>query len=91
MKALILTFALIGFSGAVYAEETMSEKAAATADNAARAIKKGAHRTQEAVCAKGDAKCLAEKARNRGTEAADYTKDKTKEVKNKIDNDTDTK
>jgi hypothetical protein len=34
-----------------------------------------------------DAKCLAEKAKHRATEAGDYTKDKASEVKNAVDKD----
>lgn len=85
MKALLLTLALIGFTGAVHAEETMGEKVTDSAKDAKRAIKKGAHRVEEAVCMKGDAKCLAEKAKHRGTEAMDATKDKASEIKNKVD------
>jgi hypothetical protein len=88
MKAIILGLALIGLtSTAVFAEETVGEKAKATTNDAARSVKKGAHRVQEAVCAESDAKCLAEKAKHRGEEAKDYTKDKASEIKNDVDND----
>jgi hypothetical protein len=87
MKAIILTLALVGFTGAAHAEETVGEKTAATANDAGRAVKKGAHRVQEAVCAKSDAKCLAQKAKHRGEEAMEYTGDKAKELKNTVDSD----
>ena len=85
LTALTLSATLIGAAAHVYAEETMGEKAEATANDATRAVKKGAHRAQEAVCAESDAECLAEKAKHRAEEAKDYTKDKTKEIKNNID------
>jgi hypothetical protein len=89
VNAMIVALALTGSVGIghVYAGETVGEKAEATANDAARAVKKGAHRAEEAVCMEGDAKCLAEKAKHRAQEAGDYTKDKAKEVKNSVDND----
>lgn len=85
IAALALTSA-VGISS-VYAAETVGEKADAAANDAARAVKKGVHRAEEAVCMENDAKCLAEKAKHRAQEAGDYTKDKAKEVKNSVDND----
>jgi hypothetical protein len=87
MKKIIASLALIGLIGAAYADETVGEKAQATGNDAARAVKKGVHRTQEAVCAESDAKCLAEKAKHRAEEAKDYTKDKASEIKNDVDTD----
>jgi hypothetical protein len=87
MKKLILTAALV-MVGAVtmaHAAETMGEKTEATANDAGRAMKKGAHRTEEALCMQGDAKCLAKKAKHRAEEGKDYTKDKAKEWKNDVD------
>jgi hypothetical protein len=88
MKQMILAAALVvtGAMSFAHAAETMGEKASATADDAGRAMKKGAHRTEEAMCAEGDAKCLAKKAKHRAEEAKDYTKDKAKEMKNDVDN-----
>lgn len=88
-KAIFVALTLTGLmgAGAVYAEETVGEKAQATGNDAARAVKKGAHRVEEAVCMENDAKCLAEKAKHRAQEAGDYTKDKAKEVKNTVDDD----
>lgn len=87
MKTLIMILAIAGFAATVHAEETMGEKAQATTKDAGRAMKKGAHRAKEAVCMKSDAKCLAEKAKNRGTEAGDAVSDKASEMKNKVDSD----
>ncbi len=88
-KAIVIALALTGMVGinAVYAEESITEKAEATANDATRAVKKGAHRTEEAVCMQSDTKCLEEKAKHRAEEASDYTKDKAKEVKNSVDSD----
>lgn len=87
MKALIMAVALMGVAGAAYSEETIPEKAEATANDAARSVKKGVHRVDEAVCTDGDMKCLSEKAKHRAEEGKDYTKDKYKEVKNSVDSD----
>ncbi len=69
------------------AEETMAEKTEAKAHNVKRSMKKGAHRTQEAVCMEGDVKCMEKKAAHRMEEAKDYTKDKASEAKNAVDSD----
>jgi hypothetical protein len=88
-KTMIAALTLVGVFGAnvVYAEESVSEKAEATANDAARAVKKGAHRAEEATCMQSDTKCLEEKAKHRAQEASDYTKDKAKEIKNSVDSD----
>jgi hypothetical protein len=88
MKKTVIALALFGFLGGAtiaHAEETIGEKATATGHDAKRAMKKGSHRVKEAVCAEGDMKCLKDKAANRVEEAGDATKDKAKEVKNKVD------
>ena len=82
-----LTFAGLLGAGAVYADESVGEKAEAAGHDAARAVKKSAHRAEEAACMQGDAKCLEEKAKHRAEEASDYTKDKAKELKNTVDSD----
>lgn len=87
MKAIIFGLALTGLVGIVHADETVGEKAKATSNDAGRSVKKGVNRVDEALCAKSDAKCLAEKAKHRGEEATDYTKDKASEIKNDIDKD----
>lgn len=85
MKKLMMIIAVLGFVGAAHAEETMGEKAKATANDGKRAVKKGANRVKEAVCMEGDAKCLAKKAKNRVEEGGDYVKDKATETKESID------
>src|SRR5882672_511633 len=97
MKTLMTTLALlgfigvaqVGFIGAAQAGESIEEKAKAASNDVARATNKTVHRVEEATCMQGDAKCLAEKAKHRTTEAADYTKDKAKELKNDVDADDD--
>jgi hypothetical protein len=69
----------------VKAKETVSEKASKTSHDIKRAGKNGINRTQEAVCMKGDAKCLKQKAKHRAQELNDKTQDKAREIKNKID------
>ena len=84
-KVLILLILSLGLQ--VFAEETVGEKAAAAGHDAKRATKKTWHRTKEAVCMKGDAKCAAEKAKHRMEEGGDAVTDKASEVKNSIDTD----
>lgn len=88
-KAIVAVVVLSGMvgGGVVYADETLGEKAAATTNDAMRATKKGAHRVEEATCMQSDTKCLEEKAKHRAQESSDYTKDKSKEVKNAMDSD----
>lgn len=69
----------------LFAAESASEKASATAADAGRAMKKTGHRVTEAMCMEGDVKCAARKAKHRGTETKDVIGDKAKEVGNKID------
>lgn len=88
-KLFVIVLTLGALANAVFAEETVGEKTEATVNNAKRAVKKTAHKVEEAVvCAKDDLKCAQKKAANRTKEAAQYVKDKAKEIKNKIDSDT---
>jgi hypothetical protein len=79
--ALALCFSL----APAFAEETIPEKAKVVKNDVGRAGKKALHRTEELLCAKSDAECLAKKAKHRITEAADATADKADELKNKVD------
>jgi hypothetical protein len=89
MKVLLTTLLLpaLLLAGAAQATETVVEKAQATGNDAARAVKKATHRAEEATCLQSDIKCLQEKAAHRLQEAGDYTKDKTAELKNEFDDD----
>lgn len=84
LKSLLLSMSCL-FSTVVLAEETMGEKANVVKNDAKRAVKKAAHRVQEAVCADSDAECLAKKAKNRAVEATEAAVDKASEVKNQLD------
>lgn len=84
MKYVLLT-ALISFAVPAFAAETAGEKVKSSAHDAKRATKKGAHRVAEKLCMKDDAECLADKAKHRAQEAGDATKDKARELKNKVD------
>lgn len=63
----------------------MDEKAADKGRDIKRAVKKGYHRVEEAVCMKGDMKCAAKKAEHRMEEGKDVLIDKSKELKDKVD------
>lgn len=85
MKKIFFALCFLSTMTFAHAEETIGEKTEAKVNDAKRAIKKGVHRTGEKFCAKGDVECLKERAQNRTEEAGDYMKDKTKEMKNKVD------
>lgn len=70
---------------ASFADETMGEKMEAQSNNAKRSMRKSANRMKEHMCAEGDAKCAAKKARHRGEEAKDSISDKADELGNKVD------
>ena len=83
MKSIIVVLALFGFMSVSHAEETVAEKAKETVNDVKRAGKKAIHRAEEALCAEGDLKCLAQKGQNRVEEGADYVKDKVDEATDK--------
>ncbi len=85
MKQAVIFVALLGLAGAAIAEETPAERTEATLKDTKRGLKKGAHRVEEKICMKGDAECLAEKAKHRAEEAASATKDKAEEAADKVD------
>lgn len=91
MKALVIMLTIFGFVNIGSASESLSEKAGASAKTVKRSVKKGMHRTAEAVCGKltGDSKaqCLAKEAKNRLEEGKDAVVDKASEVKNAVDGD----
>lgn len=69
----------------VHADETPGEKAHAVVNTAARGVKRGANRIEEATCMKGDLKCAGIKAKNRAVEVKDVVVDKVQETTNKVD------
>lgn len=89
MKALVFSLCLLSFVSTGFSNETAPEKVEAGMSTVKRKSKQMVHRTKEAVCGEltGDTKieCLAKKAKNNLEEGADAIKDKTGEVKNKVD------
>lgn len=81
----VTTFLLGTMLQIAIADETIAEEISASAKDAKRGIKKGAHRTQEALCMDGNIECTARKAKNRVIEAGDATADAAAKIKNKID------
>ncbi len=74
---------LIGSVGEmIRADETPAEKTTETTDSLKRTVEKKVHHVKEAMCAEGDAKCLAYKAKHRVQEGSEYVKDKAKENTN---------
>lgn len=84
LKIAILSGLLV-LGSTSFADQTTGEKVDAKMNDAKRSMKKGGNRVKEAVCAEGDAKCLGKKAKHRGEEGVDYTKDKAKELKDQVD------
>jgi uncharacterized low-complexity protein len=85
MKSILIAVLALGFAGVAHAESETAAKAETTKNDVKRDVKKGWHRTQEAVCAEGDAKCAAKKAKHRVHEGSDYVKDKAHESVDKAD------
>ena len=80
MKLLILALGFVGTATFAHAEETAAEKGTSTVNSMKRGAKKVGHRMEEAaVCAQGDLKCAALKAKNRVKEGADAAGDKVNE------------
>lgn len=84
LKLFVVSAMALNFSMA-FADESTSEKVSDKARDTKREMKDKAHRAEEKMCDDSDAKCLKEKAEHRASEAKDATKDKTTEVKNKVD------
>lgn len=85
LLALLMTLGGLSFYQDARADESISEKGAAAGKTMKRGAKKGWNRTKEAFCPAGDLECAKRKANNRLKEAGDYTSDKVKEAKNKVD------
>ncbi len=72
-------------AGACTSEETLGEKASVVKNDAVRTSKSAVHKVEEVLCAKSDAICLAEQAKNRAGEAVDAVVDTAKEIEGKVD------
>lgn len=87
MKISILTMLFVTslFVSNTFATESLPEKAGAIKDDIKRDAQKSMHRVDEATCTGTDAECAKQKVEHRGEEAKDYVKDKSSEIKNKVD------
>lgn len=85
MKIIIPALFMMLSFGSAFADETASEKVGSTAKDAKRSVKKHVNKAKEAMCAEGDAKCLAKKAKHRVEEGAETVKDKTNDTVDKVD------
>ncbi len=88
LKFLVVLSMVFGF-GQAFADQGMGEKATDKVHDVKRDVKAKANRAEEKSCDKNDDKsyadCMAKKTGNRASEAKDAVKDKSTEVKNKID------
>lgn len=91
MKKTIFCVAMLSMMSLAHAEQSASEKTADVARDAKHSVKKAANRLKEAVCMEGDVKCAAKKAGHRVEEAAEATKNKAKEMADKVDSDSSSK
>lgn len=87
MKKTMLCVAMLSFMSFAHAEQSATEKAADMGRDAKHSVKKGANRVKEAVCMEGDLECAAKKAGHRIEEAGSATKNKAKEMADKVDAD----
>lgn len=88
MNNIILKIVL-GFSVLLIAscvQETTKEKTHVKSNEIQRTATEKVHRIEEAVCTGSEAECLAKKATNRTQETSEAIKDKTTELKDKMDN-----
>lgn len=67
--------------------QSTGEKVKDAANDTTRAVKKGVHRTTEALCVGTKAECAKKKLEHRVTETRDDVRDKAVELKDKVDSD----
>lgn len=85
LSNLLLILAIgLSFSTA-HATETLPEKGEATKNEIKRDANKAVDRVDEATCTGTDVECAKKKIDNRAEEGKDLIKDKSSEIKNKID------
>ncbi|PXW89851.1 hypothetical protein C8R34_1038 [Nitrosomonas sp. Nm84] len=82
---LLLALTIGLFFSTAYAAETLYEKGEATKNEIKRDASKAVNRVEEATCTGTDVECAKKKVDNRVEEGKDLIKDKSSEVKNKID------
>ncbi|PIR33359.1 MAG: hypothetical protein COV37_16385 [Bdellovibrio sp. CG11_big_fil_rev_8_21_14_0_20_39_38] len=86
MKKIIFSVALVSLIFSACDKQSNIEKVDAAKNNVERSAQKTFNRMDEKVCSDSDAECLAEKAKHRIEEGADYVGDKTQEAVDKVDN-----
>lgn len=84
-SSIIMLLAASLFFSNAYATESLSEKAGATKDDIKRDAHKSMHKVDEATCTETDTECAKQKVEHRAEEAKDLIKDKSSEIKNKLD------
>ena len=82
---LLLMLAMFLVFSTAYATETMTEKGEATSKDIKRDANKVINRVDEPTCTGTEAECAKRKIENRAGEAKDTVKDKSSEIKNKMD------
>ncbi|SFE49759.1 hypothetical protein [Nitrosomonas sp. Nm166] len=81
----IMLTMFLSFSQPGLADESLNEKTEAGKNG--KQVDKSVNRAEEVTCAEGDLECLQRKAEHRVKEVYDSSKDKTSEIREKIDND----
>lgn len=90
MNVLVLSVALIGFSGfsnVVHAETTTGEKIQEGAEDAGKNVKKSYREAKDKACemVNGKLECAGKRAMNKMRNAKDEAKDKANDVKKRVD------
>ena len=85
LSNLLLILAIGLFFSTAHATETLPEKGEATKNEIKRDANKAVDRVDEATCTGTDVECAKKKIDNRAEEGKDLIKDKSSEIKNKID------
>jgi hypothetical protein len=85
LSNLLLMLAIGMFISMAHATETLTEKGEATKNEIKRDAKKAVNRVEEATCTGTDVECAKKKIDNRVEEGKDLIKDKSSEIKGKID------
>lgn len=86
MRKIIFSAALLALMLSACDKQSNIEKVDAAKNNVERSVQKSVNRVDEKICSDNDVECLAEKAKHRVEEGADYVGDKTQEAVDKMDN-----
>jgi hypothetical protein len=85
LSNLVLMLAIGMCISMAHATETLTEKAEATKNEIKRDAQKAVNRVEEATCTGTDVECAKKKIDNRTEEGKDLIKDKSSEIKGKVD------